>query len=161
MKIEITIEKFNFKDPRLLIKKIKKKFILSPWIVNTLLKIKFKKNYKLPIKLVEINLKKDLKINKPTYLNDIHKKMKKFGYDLVQPEIAIYSCIFIDNKKPGNWMRFATPLKGLVDDDLIPHLPKLGFGLGKKFIETYWAYKNAVFHPHNNFMVKKNDSKKN
>ena len=33
--------------------------------------------------------------------------------------------------------------KGLIDDDSIPHLPKLGYGLNKKFIETYWAYKKS------------------
>jgi hypothetical protein len=29
--------------------------------------------------------------------------------------------------------------------------------LNKYFIETYWAYKRAIFHPHNEFIVCKND----
>ena len=39
--------------------------------------------------------------------------------------------------------------------DGIPHLPKLGCALGKYFIETYWAYPDAIFHPHNEFVVTK------
>ena len=48
----------------------------------------------------------------------------------------------------------------MVDSDKVPHLPKLGSALGKLFIETYWSYPGAIFHPHNDFLVVKNDIKK-
>ena len=34
---------------------------------------------------------------------------------------------------------------------------KLGKALGKYFIETYWSYPNAIFFPHNEFVVLRND----
>ena len=62
-----------------------------------------------------------------------------------------------DEQKTGEWLRFATPFNSLIDSDGVPHLPKLGKALGKYFIETYWSYPDAVFHPHNEFVVKKSD----
>ena len=59
------------------------------------------------------------------------------------------------NQKKGEWLRFATPMRSMIDTDGIPHLPKLGCALGKYFIETYWAYPDAIFHPHNEFVVTK------
>ena len=38
--------------------------------------------------------------------------------------------------------------------------PKTVKALNKLFIETYWSYKGAIFHPKNEFVVCKNDSKK-
>ena len=46
-------------------------------------------------------------------------------------------------------------MRSMIDTDGIPHLPKLGCALGKYFIETYWAYPDAIFHPHNEFVVTK------
>lgn len=155
MKLLFQIQSFDFKNTSSLINKVKKKFIISPWVINTLNKVKIKKKYDYPIKIIEINLKKDLKIFKPTYLYLIYKRIEKKGYNLIYPEIAIYSCLFLKNNRPGTWSRFATPLRSLIDDDKIPHLPKFGRGLNKNFIETYWAYRKAIFHPHNNFIVTK------
>ena len=45
----------------------------------------------------------------------------------------------------------------MIDTDGVPHLPKLGSALNKIFIETYWAYKGAIFHPHNEFIITKDD----
>ncbi len=44
-------------------------------------------------------------------------------------------------------------MNSMIDNDGIPHLPKAGFALGKNFLETYWSYPNAIFHPHNSFIV--------
>ena len=55
----------------------------------------------------------------------------------------------------GEWLRFATPLNSMIDEDGVPHLPKLGSALGFLFIETYWSYPDAIFHPHNDFIVLK------
>ena len=60
-----------------------------------------------------------------------------------------------DEQKTGEWLRFATPLDSMIDSDGVPHLPKLGRALNKYFIETYWSYPEAIFHPHNEFVVKK------
>ena len=49
----------------------------------------------------------------------------------------------------------------MIDTDKVPHLPKLEELLKKYFIETYWSYPDAIFHPHNEFIVtKKNDISK-
>ena len=48
-------------------------------------------------------------------------------------------------------------MTSMVDSDNVPHLPKLGKALNKMFIETYWAYPGAIFHPHNEFVVCKYD----
>ena len=133
----------------------KNKIMLSPWIEDYLLK---KKNFQetdksLPCKLYKIHLKNDFNIKKEIFLKDIYESIKKKGYQLIDPEIALYSRIFIKQKKLGSWIRFATPLNSMVDSDGVPHLPKIGFALNKYFLETYWAYPKAVFHPHNYFIV--------
>ena len=63
----------------------------------------------------------------------------------------------IQSKKKGEWLRFATPMNSLIDSDGVPHLPKIGKALNCFFIETYWSYSKAIFHPHNEFVVMKND----
>ena len=84
-------------------------------------------------------------------------EVKKKGYKCVPPDIAIRTRFFYDEQKTGEWLRFATPMKSMIDSDNVPHLPKLGKALGKYFVETYWSYPGAVFHPHNEFVVMKND----
>tara|TARA_B100000959_G_C14946845_1_gene610219 strand:- start:1733 stop:1978 length:246 start_codon:yes stop_codon:yes gene_type:complete len=79
--------------------------------------------------------------------------MNKRGYNLVPPEIAILSRNIYDDQPNGEWLRFATPLNSMIDSDGVPHLPKLGKGLGLFFLETYWSYPKAIFHPHNEFVV--------
>ena len=81
-------------------------------------------------------------------------ELKLKNLKLIPPEIAIYSASLINiDKKTGKWFRFATPLNSMVDSDKVPHLPKFGYALGRKFIETYWSYPKAVFYPHNDFIV--------
>jgi len=48
-------------------------------------------------------------------------------------------------------------MNSLIDSDGVPHLPKLGKALNRFFIETYWSYPKAIFHPHNKFVVMKYD----
>ena len=48
-------------------------------------------------------------------------------------------------------------MKSMIDTDNVPHLPKLGKALNSFFLETYWAYPGAIFHPHNEFVVCKYD----
>jgi len=70
-------------------------------------------------------------------------------------EYAIYTRLIYDEQPTGEWLRIAVPFASMIDSDGVPHLPKLGKGLGKFFIETYWSYPDAIFHPHNDFIVKK------
>ena len=79
----------------------------------------------------------------------------KGKYKLVHPAIALYARNIYDEQKTGEWLRFATPMKSMIDSDGVPHLPKLGKALKLYFIETYWSYPKAVFHPHNEFVVQK------
>ena len=131
-----------------------KNFKTSPWINNIIRKYKFTlKKKELPITLVKIKVK-DLGFSKPTQLKKIYIKAKKKGFKLVSPEVAIYSRILFKKQKKGEWIRFATPLKSMIDTDGVPHLPKLGKALGVFFLETYWSYPKAIFHPKNEFIFR-------
>ena len=154
MKKLIDIDNFKFKDGKQLLKHLKKnKILFSPWIEDILINKLFKKNNK-KFCLYIINVRRDINITTSTTLNMIHKKIKLKNLKLIPPEIAIYSASLINmDNKTGKWFRFATPLNSMVDSDKVPHLPKFGYALGRKFIETYWSYPNAVFYPHNDFIV--------
>jgi hypothetical protein len=147
------IYKIQFRDTHQCIKFLKKKnYQLSPWIINIFRNNKKYSKYKLPkifyrIKVVELGFKK------PVQLHKIYKKIKKKGYSLIDPSIALYIRTIYNEQKKGEWLRFATPMNGMIDGDGVPHLPKLGKALNLFFIETYWSYKNAIFHPHNEFIV--------
>ena len=133
----------------------KKNFRTSPWIDDIIISNCFKlDNKKLPIKLFKVKIK-ELGFKKPTYLKNIYKKAKKKGLDLVEPEIAIYTRLLYKNQKVGEWLRFATPFNSMVDSDGVPHLPKLGKALKTFFLETYWSYPKAIFHPNNDFIFQK------
>ena len=91
---------------------------------------------------------------KATTLKSIYKKIKEYNFELVPPDIAIRTRLIYLEQKKGEWLRFATPFKSMIDTDNVPHLPKLG-SFRKYFIETYWSYPKAIFHPHNEFVVYK------
>ena len=150
----IKITDIKFKNANECVIELKNKgFYVSPWIENIVTKYnyKFEKN-NLPISLDRITVN-DLGFKGPTELLDIYNKLESSGFKLVSPEIAIYSRLIYVDQPSGERVRFATPLKSMIDTDGVPHLPKLGSALGKKFIETYWSYPKAIFHPHNDFIV--------
>tara|TARA_B100000214_G_scaffold353765_1_gene310060 strand:+ start:368 stop:841 length:474 start_codon:yes stop_codon:yes gene_type:complete len=150
----IKITEIKFKNVNECVIELKNKgYYVSPWIENIVTKYnyKFEKN-NLPISLDRITVN-DLGFKGPTELLDIYNKLESLGFKLVSPEIAIYSRLIYVDQPSGEWVRFATPLKSMIDTDGVPHLPKLGSALGKKFIETYWSYPKAIFHPHNDFIV--------
>jgi hypothetical protein len=150
------IKNFDFNNIDKVINNLKRKKIhLSPWVENVF------KNYKskltdadFPLKLYIIQVK-DLDLKKPSKLEKIYKLLKKQGFELVPPEVSLIARIYYKEQKTGEWLRFATPFRSLVDSDGVPHLPKLGKALRKYFIETYWSYPKAIFHPHNKFVVRK------
>ncbi len=148
----------KYKSIENLIKELKKKKVhLSPWIENLIKnkknRVKISKNKKF---LFKIKVKK-LGFKRPTYLKEIYKRLKKNKYELVSLDIALMVRLQYSEQKSGEWLRFATPFNSLIDSDGVPHLPKLGKALGRMFVETYWSYPKAIFHPHNEFVVMKND----
>ena len=153
-KIWKTVEKINFSECEELLKEFKKNnFKVSPWIEDIVKRNKYKfNNNKFPIKLVRKYVK-EFGFDKPVELQTIYKEIEKLGYELVPPEIAIYARSIYKEQPPGEWLRFATPLNSMIDSDGVPHLPKLGKALGLYFVETYWSYPKAIFHPHNEFII--------
>lgn len=156
------INKFKYNNFDNCIKNFKKKYILSHWIYDiskNFKKYSFKNLNEVEIHRIKV---KKLGFNKPTELRKIYKAFQLKGFLPIDPPIAIYLRCLYNNQPKGEWLRIAVPLKSMIDSDGIPHLPKLGSALGKLFIETYWSYPKAIFHPHNDFLVlKKNDFKKN
>jgi len=160
-KIWKTIKPKKYKNIKQCLKDLKKNnFKISAWIENV---IKNKKNKilitKKKVYLYRIKVS-SLGFSKPTSLNKIYKKLKKNKFLLVPPDIALRTRFYYKEQKTGEWLRFATPMKSMIDTDNVPHLPKLGKALGQYFIETYWSYPKAIFHPHNEFVVMKNDFQK-
>jgi hypothetical protein len=138
-KIWKEVEKVNFSTCDELLKEFKKN------------NYKFSNN-KFPIKLVRKYVR-ELGFDKPVELKMVYQKIEKLGYNLVPPEIAIYTRSLYKEQPTGEWLRFATPLNSMIDSDGVPHLPKLGKALGLYFVETYWSYPGAIFHPHNDFVM--------
>ena len=133
----------------------KKGFELSPWISNIFNNKKNNIKYsKSKFYLYRIKVK-DLGFKKATKLKFIYKSLKNNKFKLVPPDVALRARFVYNTQKKGEWLRFATPMRSMIDTDGVPHLPKLGCALGKYFIETYWAYPHAIFHPHNEFVVTK------
>ena len=156
------INKIPYKTVGSCLKQVKKMSIISPWIENIFMKknkikISGYKNFEIHrLKL------KNIGFNKATKLKYVYKKIKKLNYELIPPEISIYIRVIYKNQPTGEWLRMAVPFNSMIDSDGVPHLPKLGKALGKKFLETYWSYPDAIFHPHNDFLVIRfNDKKKN
>ena len=156
------IKKVPFKNVGACIRQVRKKSIISPWIEDIFLKKKDINytNYK-NFEIHRLTLK-EIGFKKATKLKNIYKMFKKLNYDLIPPEIALYLRLLYLKQPKGEWLRISVPFNSMIDRDKVPHLPKLGRALGKNFIETYWSYTDAIFHPHNDFLVIKfNDRKKN
>jgi len=152
------INKPKYKNIKYCLAELKKnKVIISHWIIDII------KNNKNKIKITNSKVKlyrikvKNLGFKKPTTLKLIYRKIKKNNFKLVPVDVALRSRLVYKNQKKGEWLRIATEMKSMVDSDNVPHLPKLGKALNKYFIETYWAYPGAIFHPHNEFVVCKYD----
>ena len=156
IKVWKKIKKSNYKNIKHLLNDlIKKGHVLSPWIIDI---FNNKKNNILinnqSFNLYKIKVK-NLGFKKATKLKYIYKKILLNNYDLVTPDLALRTRFFYKEQKTGEWLRFATPFNSMIDTDKVPHLPKLGRALQKYFIETYWSYTDAIFHPHNEFIITK------
>tara|TARA_B100000787_G_scaffold64302_2_gene47209 strand:- start:1587 stop:2093 length:507 start_codon:yes stop_codon:yes gene_type:complete len=154
------IKKIPFENLGTCMREVKKKSIISPWIEDI---FKNKKNIKYSkyqnFEIHKIKLKK-IGFKKATKLKHVYKMFKKLNFELVPPELSLYLRLIYSKQPKGEWLRISVPLNSMIDSDGVPHLPKLGRALGKNFIETYWSYPDAIFHPHNDFLVIKFKSKK-
>ena len=74
------------------------------------------------------------------------------NFKLVDPILALICRGLYLEQPTGEWLRFATPFDSMLDSDGVSHLPKLGKALNLFFVETYWSYPKAIFHPHNEFI---------
>jgi hypothetical protein len=148
-----TIKEIKFKNSIDLVQDLKKKSIkTSEWIDNIFLQKKFEiESTQLPINLYRVSLK-SLGLNKQTELDHVYKTAKLAGFKLVNPILALVSRELYLEQPTGEWLRFATPFDSMIDSDGVSHLPKLGKALNSYFIETYWSYPKAIFHPHNEFV---------
>ena len=134
---------------------IKKNYIVSHWIIDIAKRIKTDINkIKLPVELVRIKVS-ELGINAPTTLKNIYKLLDLNLLIPIDPLIAVNIRFLYDEQMKGEWLRIAVPFNSMIDSDGVPHLPKLGHALDLFFIETYWSYPDAIFHPHNEFVVQK------
>tara|TARA_B110000444_G_C18830062_1_gene592671 strand:+ start:772 stop:1254 length:483 start_codon:yes stop_codon:yes gene_type:complete len=158
VKIWKILNKPKYKNISQCLKDLKKnQIILSYWIIDIIRNKKNKiKITNTKVKLYRIKVR-NLGFKKPTTLKSIYKKINKLDFRLVPIDIALRARLVYKNQKKGEWLRIATEMKSMVDSDNVPHLPKLGKALNKFFIETYWAYPEAIFHPHNEFVVCKYD----
>ena len=128
-----------------------KGYKVSEWITDIAKNLEVKQHI-YPIELFRVKTS-DLGFNDACKLKKIYEKFNSEGFSTVSPEIAILTRLLYDEQPNKEWLRIATPLESMIDSDGIPHLPKLGKGLGMCFIETYWSYPDVIFHPHNEFVV--------
>jgi len=134
---------------------LKKNYVVSHWIKDIAKRTKTDFNkINFPVELIRVKVS-DLGINSPTTLKTIYELLEKNELKPIDPLIAINARFYYDEQPKGEWLRMAVPFDSMIDSDGIPHLPKLGQGLNLFFLETYWSYPGAVFHPHNDFVVQK------
>ena len=109
---------------------------------------------KFPVELVRVKVS-ELGVNEATTLRKIYELLDQNQLMPVDPLIAVYARFLYDEQIKGEWLRMAVPFDSMIDSDGVPHLPKLGHALNLFFIETYWSYPEAIFHPHNDFVVQR------
>ena len=147
----LTIDK-DFKTSDIVSDLLKEGYKLSDWILDISTRLNSDLNDEYEIWSVSL---KDLGFSGATKLEDVFKQLNSQGFSEVPPEIALILRMHIHKHPLNEWLRVATPLDSMIDKDGIPHLPKLGSGLGNLYIETYWAWPHAIFLPHNEFLVQK------
>ena len=147
-----TVEEFKYNSVSDCINDLEhKSYVVSEWIkdIGTRLEIE-PRDY--PFNLFRIKVA-DFGFTEACKLKDVYEAFSSQGHKTVPPDVAILTRFLYDEQPNTEWLRIATPFDSMIDGDNIPHLPKLGRGLGMYFIETYWSYPDAIFHPHNEFIV--------
>ena len=128
-------------------------FFLSDWILD-IYKRRESIIFSREIDLYRVKLR-DLGVDGPIELKNVYSLFEEKGFKLLNPQLALYARRAYDNQPTGEWLRIAGPLDSMIDSDGIPHLPKLGAGLNRFYMETYWSWPNAIFYSHNEFVVTK------
>lgn len=147
-----TVQRFDYNSVSECISKLKEDgYKVSEWITDVGNRLEVK-SHNYPVDLFRVKVS-DLGFDSACKLKDIYQELFAKGFNTVSPDIAILTRFLYDEQPNGEWLRIATPFDSMTDSDGIPHLPKLGRGLGMYFIETYWSYRDAIFHPHNEFLV--------
>ena len=127
----------------------------SLWIDDIFKKKSFNiQKIELPVYLYRISLK-SLGFKGPTELQRVYETAMLKNYKLVDPILALICRELYLEQPTGEWLRFATPFDSMIDSDGVSHLPKLGKALNSFFVETYWSYPKAIFHPYNEFVFSK------
>lgn len=126
---------------------------VSDWIVDIASRLN-KKSLPNDIWLYRVCLA-DLGLSAATTLENVYATAAKAGYGLLDPSVALYTRTLYDEQPIGEWLRIAVPLDSMIDSDGIPHLPKLGHALNSFYIETYWSWPHAIFHPTNEFVFQR------
>lgn len=126
---------------------------VTPWVHNI-----FRDETKLVVcqskTVIKVKLS-ELGLLDATTLQEIRITVKRHGLDWFSNGEALWLITAIRRLAPLNWQRVLVGPSALVDADGIPHLPKLGFALGRFRVDTYYAWESSIFHPHNEFIVKK------
>ena len=152
MKKWITLKKGSLLPLHETLKLLKNEgFFLSDWIIDVFQRkesVIFSKD----IDLYRVVLS-DLGVDGPIELKNVYSLFCDKGFELVNPQLALYIRRVYVDQPTGEWLRIAVPLDSMIDSDGVPHLPKLGAGLKRFYMETYWSWPNAIFHPHNEFVV--------
>ena len=142
----------NKTAPKLVVELLSEGFKISDWIIDV--SCNLNSNLKGKYELWSVSLG-GLGFTGPTKISDFYSKLNQEGYGTVPPEISLILRKNYTDQPKAEWLRIATPLDAMIDSDGTPHLPKLGSALGNFYVETYWAWPNAIFHPHNEFIVEK------
>ena len=147
-----TVQGFEYNSVGECVNKLKEGgYKVSEWIAHIGDNLEVK-SHNYPIDLFRVKVS-DFGFDGPCKLKDIYDKFSAKGFSTVSPDVAILTRFLYDEQPNGEWLRIATPFDSMIYSDGITHLPKLGRGLGMYFIETYWSYPDAIFHPHNEFLV--------
>ena len=125
----------------------------SDWIIDIASRPDFPVNtVQWPLPLVRVKVA-SFGFTEPLHLSELYAAITKAGFENPPAEAALALRFAYDEQPTGEWLRVATPMDAMIDSDKVPHLPKLGKALGNFYLETYWAYPQAVFHPHNEFVL--------
>ena len=132
-----TVQKFDYNSVSECISKLKEDgYKVSEWITDVGNRLEVK-SHNYPVDLFRVKVS-DLGFDSACKLKDIYQELFAKGFNTVSPDIAILTRFLYDEQPNGEWLRIATPFDSMTDSDGIPHLPKLGRGLGMYFIETYF-----------------------
>ena len=125
----------------------------SDWIIDIAYKPYFPVcTVRWPLPLVRVKLEM-FGFKEPTTLEEFYNVALGEGFENPPPESALALRLKYDEQPKGEWLRVATKMDAMVDSDDVPHLPKLGAAINRFYLETYWAYSGAIFHPHNEFVM--------